>query len=212
VTELSLFGKLAAPLAGLKIVQWPGMTAHLKGATYCSPFVIRGVEEDKDRNGIVVTVGTIMPFDRLVGGVELLIVNEKITDPVAVQTGRTEKKFTGIETFETCSYEELNERMKKADIVICHGGSGSILGALKSGAHVVAMARRQEFGEHYDNHQKDITNAFLKMDLISVAKDEYDLARAIEEARARPRKIVEIDPGDYLKSIKSFIARKNQET
>ena len=211
VTEVSLFGKLAARFAGLTLVQWPSMADKLSGAQYCSPFIIDDLKEKKKREGVLVTVGTIMPFDRMVRGVEALLKDGKIEGPVAAQVGETTEKFEGIEAFVSGPFEELNKRMEQADIVICHGGSGSILGALKAGAHVVAMARKHEFNEHYDDHQKDITSAFEEMDLISVAKDENDLLRAIEEAQSRPRKTVNIDPAEYVRAVRKFITGYDKE-
>lgn len=205
VTEVSLFGRLAAKHAGLCIVQWPSMVSLLAGSTYCSPLVVTDWEGTQPREGVLVTVGTVMPFDRMVRGVETLIRKGVIQQEVAAQIGESRARFEGMESFESCPFEDLNARMNKADVIICHGGSGSILGALKAGAHVVAMARLQKFNEHYDDHQKDITQAFADMDLISVAADENDLERAIKEAKSRPRKVVNIDPSEYLTAIRNFI-------
>lgn len=205
VTEVSLFGKLAAKHAGLCIVQWPSMVERLQGATYCSPLVVEDVSQERERSGTLVTVGTVMPFDRMLRGVEALVLSGKVTGKVAAQIGDSVARFSAMETFASCPFNELNERMNNADVVICHGGSGSILGALKAGAHVVAMARLHQYGEHYDDHQKDITRAFADMELISVAKDEHDIERAIAEAKSRPRRVVNIDPSEYLVVIKNFI-------
>lgn len=207
VTEVSLFGKLAARLAGLCIVQWPSMVGKLEGAVYCSPLVVEEEKEDGMRAGTLVTVGTVMPFDRMVHAVGKLARERKIQGPVAAQIGESEACFEGMDAFGGCPFEELNARMEAADMVICHGGSGSILGALKAGAHVVAMPRKAEFGEHYDDHQQDITKAFADMGLISVANSDKDLLRAIEEAKSRPRKRVNIDPSAYLAVIGDFVLK-----
>ncbi len=207
VTEVSLFGKLAARHAGLCIVQWPGMDQRLKGSIYCSPLKIMDAADNNERKDILVTVGTVMPFDRMVGGIEKLIADGKITVPVSAQIGDSKRDFKGMNSFAECPFDVLNEKMQKADIVVCHGGSGSILGALKAGARVVTMARLQSHGEHYDDHQKDITKAFADMDLISVAQDENDLERAINEAKSRQRHIVDIDPSAFVSVIREFIER-----
>jgi len=205
VTEVSLFGRLAQKHAGLIIVQWPSMEKLIKGATYCSPLVVDDWKGDQVRKGTLVTVGTVMPFDRMVHGVESLLKEGKVDKPVAAQIGESTKAFEGIESFASCPFEELNSRMENADVIVCHGGSGSILGSLKAGAHVVAMARLAEHGEHYDDHQKDITKAFADKDLISVAEDENDLERAIAEAKSRPRRTVNIDCSEYITVIKEFV-------
>lgn len=211
VTEVSLFGRLAQKHAGLIIVQWPSMEKLIDGAICCSPLVVDDLKEEVEREGVLVTVGTVMPFDRMVAGVQKLLEEGKIKPPVAAQIGDSLCDYDGIESFKSCPFEELNARMVAADVVVCHGGSGSILGALKAGAHVVAMARLSEYGEHYDDHQKDITKAFADMNLISIAADENDIERAIAEAKARPRRTVNIDCSDYVRLIKGFIATKGRQ-
>lgn len=205
VTEVSLFGRLAAKHAGLTIVQWPSMVSLLKGATYCSPLVVDDWQGEQPRQGTLVTVGTVMPFDRMVHGVEALALEGKIDTPIAAQIGESKSNFQKMDAFASCPFEDLNARMNAADVVICHGGSGSILGSLKAGAHVVAMARLHKYGEHYDDHQKDITKAFADMDLISIAADEHDIERAIAQAKSRKRSTVNIDPSEYLSVIREFI-------
>lgn len=206
VTEVSLFGRLAAKHVGLVIVQWPTMEALIEGAVYCSPLSVENVKHSTPRKDVLVTVGTVMPFDRMVGGVEKLIQDGIITQDVAAQIGDSRRDFKNMDAFSSCPFEELNNKMENADIVICHGGSGSILGALKAGAYVVSMARLSEFNEHYDDHQKDITQAFADMDLISIAQDENDIARAMSEAKGRPRHTVNIDPSEFVRVINQFIS------
>ena len=73
---------------------------------------------------------------------------------------------------------EFARKMGAADVVITHGGTGAIIGALKKGKHVIAMARRACFGEHVDDHQVQLLREFKEAGLIDVCEDGLSLARA----------------------------------
>ena len=49
--------------------------------------------------------------------------------------------------------DEFSKEMSKAEIVITHGGTGAIIGAVKKGKKVIAVPRRAKYGEHVDDHQ-----------------------------------------------------------
>lgn len=205
VNQVSLFGRLASRFAGLYLIQWPYLQAILPEARFCDPLSISDCEETKTANQTFVTIGTIVPFDRLISAVVDLKERGVLTGRIIAQIGDSDQAFNGIETFASCSYTDMNRYMDESDLVICHGGSGSMLGALKAGCRVVAMARKPELGEHYDAHQIELTSALEKKGVLSVAQDENDLERAVAEARSRPRQRVEYDPTALVAEIKAFI-------
>ena len=59
--------------------------------------------------------------------------------------------------------------------------AGSLVTALSAGCHVIAMPRSFTLGEHYDDHQEEITTAFADRGLIAVAHGPDDLARLIAD-------------------------------
>ena len=50
--------------------------------------------------------------------------------------------------------------MEKANIVITHGGTGAIIGAVKKGKKVIAVPRLAKYGEHVDDHQLQLIKKF----------------------------------------------------
>jgi hypothetical protein len=48
------------------------------------------------------------------------------------------------------------------------------------------MPRRQDLGEHYNDHQREIVSAFAARGLIEVAEEASDLECALERALAKP--------------------------
>ena len=92
---------------------------------------------------ILVTLGTQdKSFERLVKAIDKEIENGNIKDKVIVQAGYTKYKSDNMEIFDFVLPDKLDKLMKEADILITHGGVGSILGALKYDKPVIAAASK----------------------------------------------------------------------
>lgn len=207
VDQVSLFGRMASRYAGLVIAQWPRLVDSLPQSIYCDPIQVENIREDGAKGQVFVTIGTGPLFDRLLGAVNTLARSKFFEGRVIAQIGATAVKYDALETFEACSAEEMDTYFKSSDLVICHGGSGSLLGALGAGCRVVAMARDPQRGEVYDDHQKQIVGELAERGLIEVAENEDDLADAIDRARVLPRRRLIINPQALVSEIRSFIAR-----
>jgi UDP-N-acetylglucosamine transferase subunit ALG13 len=80
------------------------------------------------------------------------------------------------------------------------------------------MPRLAALGEHYDDHQSEITEAFVARGLIQVAKTEDELRAALAALPGRPRVRATTDPqgliaflNDRLAGLRPrrFTARRN---
>lgn len=97
---------------------------------------------------------------------------------------------------------------RDASIVICHGGTGSLITALRQGCHVIALPRLFALGEHYDDHQLEITEAFEVRGLVKVARSVDELRTALAEIRDRPRRQATTDPRELIDFLNGLIAAK----
>lgn len=132
---------------------------------------------------ILVTLGTQdKPMPRLLEYIEELIKKGYITDEVIVQAGCTKFQSNNMKIFDLIPMDELEVLTKKADIVITHGGVGSIITALKLGKKVIACPRLKKFNEHTNNHQLQIIDAFSKSGFILAIYDNNTLAEVLEKA------------------------------
>jgi hypothetical protein len=77
---------------------------------------------------------------------------------------------------------------------------------LREGCRIIAIPRSFELGEHYDNHQDEITSAFERRGLISVARSPDDFADALKRAREREPVRATTDPAELISYLESVLA------
>ena len=131
---------------------------------------------------IFVTLGTSdYPFTRLLKQIDDLIENN-IVKNITVQCGNEDyqpKNFTIIKNLDK---KEFNEYLKKAEVVITHGGIGTIIDCIKMGKKVIAFPRKAEYGEAKNNHQEQIINNLKNTGSILTGKIN-DLAKLLEKIK-----------------------------
>lgn len=181
--SLSAFARMAGPLAHNRIVQSRALSAFWPDAEVFDPIRIVDGTRPPKKPLLFATVGATLPFDRLVETVAELKAAGEIPERVVIQTGIGGKQPSGVEVFETLPFDEMIAFQREADIVVCHGGSGSLITALREGCRVVAMPRLFSLGEHYDNHQEEITDAFRTRGLIRTARSKEELLEALQDVR-----------------------------
>ena len=148
---------------------------------------------------ILVMLGTQNnSFHRLLEEIDDLINKGIINDEVVVQAGYTKYKSKNMKIFSLIPLEELEELIEKADLIITHGGVGSIISSLKKGKKVIAVPRLHEYQEHVNNHQKEIVETFDKKGYIIGIQDVKELNEAIEKSK-------DFVPEKYLSSNKKML-------
>jgi N-acetylglucosaminyldiphosphoundecaprenol N-acetyl-beta-D-mannosaminyltransferase len=197
--------RISAPFANIRIVQSRLLGKHLPDAYVFDPMEILAAERPPKKSLMLVTVGATLPFDRMVSSVATLKINGTIEEDVVIQTGVGGARPSGLETHEVLPFDQMLALLREADIVVCHGGTGSIITALREGCRVVAMPRRFEDGEHYDNHQLEITRALEQRGLIAVAQSTEELAHALSIVRSRPPVTATLRPSELVEFLKSVI-------
>ena len=202
----SLFGRLTAPVANHFIIQSPKVAPWYPKARIFDPLVLLDTPAPPKEDLLFATVGATLPFNRLVAAVAQLKAEGVISERVLFQTGIGGLTPDGLEVHETLPFDQVQTLLKTASIVVCHGGTGSIITALREGCHVIAMPRLSELSEHYDDHQSEITEAFEKRGLISVAKTVDDLREAVVRCRQAPRVLATTNPVALIEHLNGLLA------
>lgn len=124
---------------------------------------------------IFVTVGSRnYPFDRLFKKLDELYENGILTDEMFAQIGTSTYKPKHFKYKDFISQEEFLENVKKADIVVAHGASGSIMKALNEKKKVIAVTRLKKYGEHINDHQIQNNEAFSENGYVLMADLELN--------------------------------------
>ena len=159
---------------------------------------------------ILVTLGTQdKEFRRLLEAIEREIINGTIKDKVIVQAGHTKYTSDRMEIIDYVSSDEFDKLMDKADLVITHGGAGSILGAIKRGKVVIAAARLSKYKEHNNDHQKQIIDEFTKQGYILELRDFNKLGKMIEKAKNFKGKKFHSNTKNMVKRIEDYMEEDN---
>lgn len=98
------------------------------------------------------------------------------------QIGTSTYKPKHYEYKDFISPEEFAEYIDKADIVVSHGASGSIMKALNAGKKVITVTRLEKYGEHINDHQIQNNEAFSSNKYVLMADLELgDLGECFQK-------------------------------
>lgn len=127
---------------------------------------------------IFATVGTQLPFDRLVKALDDWASEHKHTE-VFAQIGCSNYRPRTLKHERFLKPSGFKHYLDKATLIVAHAGIGSILSALEIGKPVLVLPRQAEFREHRNDHQLATAKRFESMDLVWVAADAEQLKRHI---------------------------------
>lgn len=132
---------------------------------------------------VLVSVGTDHhPFDRLLAWAAEA--QRRLDIHVVAQRGAT-APLAGLETFDYVSSDELGERMRNADAVVCHGGPGTIGLCRSAGQRPIVVPRDPKLGEHVDDHQIRYTTKLASDGEIDLVDSCDDLIALLGTERSR---------------------------
>lgn len=157
---------------------------------------------------IFITLGSQkFQFNRLLKTVDELIEKGALSDDVFAQSGYSDYKPKNYQFKQFLDRDEFNDVMGRADIVITHGGTGAIIGAVKQGKKVIAVPRLAKYGEHVDDHQLQIIEQFKEQNLIRGLKDVNQLKDAIEYVKIYTFNSYNSNTSVILESIEQYIEK-----
>ena len=158
---------------------------------------------------ILVMLGTQNnSFERLLKKMDELIEKKVIDEKVIVQSGYTNYESKNMRIFDLIPQGELERYQEQADLIITHGGVGSIVSSIKKGKKVIAVPRLHRYHEHVNDHQKQIVESFDKKGYIIGIQRIDELKNAIIRAQDfEPKKYEEKSNSKILEIIEDFIEK-----
>lgn len=158
---------------------------------------------------IFITVGSQLTFDRLLKAVDKEIEAGNIKDQVIVQGGKTKFKSKNMKIIKFLELDEFDKYIKDADLIISHGGVGSIIDALKYNKTVIATPRLKKYKEALNDHQIQIIENFGIEGYIIPLLDLTELNLAIEKVKTFKPKKYKSNTDNMVKLIEDFIDKED---
>lgn len=127
---------------------------------------------------IFVTVGTQLPFDRLIQAVDEIapfLNGERIV----AQTHGGNYIAKNIECRAYMYSDEFNTVLSQSRMIISHAGIGTIMSALALRVPIIVMPRRVSLGEVRNEHQLATAKKMDELDFVNVAYDEKQLQELV---------------------------------
>lgn len=107
---------------------------------------------------LFVTVGTHeQQFNRLVEYMDRWAATHD--EEVFIQTGFSSYEPSNCQWSKLIPFQDMEKKITEARIVITHGGPSSFIAPLQKNKIPIVIPRRNEFGEHVNNHQVEFCNA-----------------------------------------------------
>ena len=131
---------------------------------------------------IFLTVGTQLPFDRLVKWMDDYC-QENLDIECFGQIGNGGYFPSNFHTVNRLDFTEFNEAFEQANLVVAHAGMGTILTSLCEGKKLLIVPRRYEYNEHRNNHQVGTSERFSKFPNCVKADNYTDFVNGLDFLR-----------------------------
>lgn len=131
----------------------------------------------------------------------------KVLDPkdITVQTGETNYQIKHCRHFDYTSNDEMKKLREEAELIICHAGVGTVIGALKEGKKVIVFPRLAQYHEHESDHQLDIAKDFEGKGYVLCAMNEEELEQAIKQSESFQPKPFVSNRENFCNLIRSLL-------
>ncbi len=157
---------------------------------------------------ILVTLGTQkQDFSRLLKYIE----ESNIKDEIIVQAGYTKFESKKMKIFDFISYEKMEEYIKKADLIITHAGTGSVLTPLKYGKKVIVCSRLSKYGEHVDDHQQQLTEVLSEAGYVLELNENNKLDDLLKKIKTFKPQKYESNNDKFIENLKKEIDSFNKK-
>lgn len=147
-------------------------------------------------------------LDRMLLEMDRLIESGAVTEPVFAQTGHSGYEPKHYQWARFVPGEEFEEKIRNCDLLLTHGGVGTILSGKEWGKPVLIYPRSAAYGEHVDDHQWQIAREFRKRDYALICEDTSQMAQRIDECRHFPFRQMRLGKNIQTGVIRNFLQGK----
>ncbi len=153
---------------------------------------------------IFLTVGTQLPFDRLVKAVDDWAAGG--THEVFAQIGDSRYRPSHMEWVQYLPSDAFRGRIAAASLIVSHAGMGNLLAALGAQKPLLVMPRRAALQEIRNDHQLATANWLRQLPGVTVVDDEGGLDAALRRGDWQAPNAVRAEASpELLSAISDFI-------
>lgn len=155
---------------------------------------------------ILVSVGTQLPFDRLIEAVDTWAEENGRTDVVG-QIGPARYAPRAMRCFPFIEQRQFYELQVQCSVMVSHAGMGSLLGAMELGKPIIILARDHKRGEHRNGHQLATLGQFRNFPGVYAARDEdhvKELLSRCEQLTAAPLLPTQA-PSEFIEQLATYV-------
>jgi UDP-N-acetylglucosamine transferase subunit ALG13 len=157
---------------------------------------------------IFVTVGSQLPFDRLIQAIDEIAPSLKDNNIVAQVFGMKYQP-KNIKTLDYIAPADFKGYIDAADLIISHAGTGTILSVAQLAKPLIVFPRSGKLKETRNDHQMATCRKLEEISLLQVAYDKHELKEKIDAFYRNElplmHKITSYASPELLNSISSFI-------
>lgn len=155
---------------------------------------------------IFVTVGTQLPFARMVSMIDELAGEHNLD--VFAQTADHHASYCNIKHSAFLTPDEYDDCIARATMLVGHAGIGTILTAKRAGLPVVIMPRKASLGEHRNEHQLATARHLNGHKGVYVADDQAQLAGFLRSSDLTPARFDDTPEKTRLQTfLRDFVYR-----
>jgi UDP-N-acetylglucosamine transferase subunit ALG13 len=155
---------------------------------------------------ILLTVGTQLPFDRLVAAVDNI--SPRLGEKVIATIGKSKYVPANIEWSASLPQAAHERILSDCRLIVSHAGIGSVLAAQRHRKPIILFPRRAAFGEHRSDHQLSTCVQLRGKQGLYVAEDIPELERLIFSADLIPASndAHTLGRADFAARLRSFLS------
>jgi len=134
---------------------------------------------------ILVTVGTQLPFDRLIKWIDSIA--KDLPKPVLAQIGKGKYVPENMKWIKDIAPADFDRLFMDASVIVSHAGIGTVLTAKRFGKPIVLVPRQAALGEHRNDHQLATVSQLSGRHGIYIAHTEHELkSHLLHDLQAPP--------------------------
>jgi UDP-N-acetylglucosamine transferase subunit ALG13 len=158
---------------------------------------------------IFLSVGSQMPFDRLVKAVDCWS-GQRNRNDIFGQIGRGKFRPSIIQWERFLDPSKFHGLFRAARAIVSHAGTGCVLTALQYGKPILVLPRQATLGETTSEHQLHFVERLQEFKSIAVAVDERDLWAKLDvlDEMIGQKTIDSCASKDLVNSLRAFLDTK----